>query len=131
MDADVFSGNPHPQPLSHPMGEGGMPCTAIVEVVRKLRRNAAVPRFPFTHFNEFGFVSGFGFRLSDFRLRRAAAPSVRLPRVQRIPRFPTLRALCVLGVSEVVFLLTSELSTIDYRLSPIQVHHLARTGGFV
>jgi hypothetical protein len=31
------------------------------------------PPFLFIHFNEFGFVSDFGFRVSDFRLRRAAS----------------------------------------------------------
>src|ERR1017187_5802013 len=75
------------------------------EILCRLRRNASVPRFLFTHFHKYGLVSdfrhspsaficvicgqpplrpsrpwrevkvwiGFGFRVSDFRLRRAAA----------------------------------------------------------
>jgi hypothetical protein len=45
----------------------------MVEVARRLQRNAAVSPFLFTDFNEFGFVSDFGFRISGFRPRRPAS----------------------------------------------------------
>jgi hypothetical protein len=36
-----------------------------MRIPRRLRRNAAISFFLFTHFHKFEFVSGFGFRVSD------------------------------------------------------------------
>jgi hypothetical protein len=119
-------------------GSGQAPfslCTAIVEVVRKLRRNAAVPPFRFIHFNEFGFVSDSGFRVSDFRHRPAASTPFRVSRSRfafHASRFtfhdPLSRFTIPFRVSRITFHVSRSPFTFHDPVSRF-THHVPMRGG--